>query len=286
MIGRGFKLAVLAAAAASAGACRPEPLRPVVRLDLKGAAPRADYGELADLLAAAVKDGGLLEPQEVRKRADGLDAQLRRLAVTGPTVTPDLFPAVEDRLAYWYNARAAWAVKLALLAGLPRQMPPAELLDRPLPLDGRRMSLGEIDRTLAQDADWGVLVAAPGVLLQRAALPTAPFSGADVRSRIAERIEAFLDDERRVVIDVQRRRILFPPVLWQWRDWLIAEHHRMYRTRGAVLSTALLPYVTGSGARRLQDAIGYANVCARPSGRLAVVKQRRRRFPASRPAGR
>ena len=284
MIGRGFKLAVLAAAVASAGGCRPEPLRPAVRLDLKGAAPRVDYGELADLLAGAVKDGGLLEPQEVRKRADRLDAQLKRLAVTGPTVTPDLFPTVEDRLAYWYNARAAWAVKLALIAGLPRQMPPTQLLDRPLPLDGRRMSLRRIDQILARDADWGVLVASPCVLLQRAALPTTPFSAADVRSRVAERIDAFIDDDRRVVIDVQRRRIPFPPVLWRWRDWLIAQHHQMYRTRGAVLSTALLPYVTGSASRRLQDAVGYANVPARPSGRLALTKQRRRRLSATRPA--
>jgi len=238
----------------------------VAPIALSGPGLRAtpDYGDLAFVLDKAVTSDGSIIPEALEKHAERLERQLRRLAVTGPTATPEWFPSPEDRIAYWYNARAAWAMKLALASNCPKQLRREQLLDRPFSLDGRTMKLSLIDDALKAFDDWRVLVASPGVTLDRSRLPITPFSGRDVRARIARRINALIDDRRRFVIDIKRKRILVPRVLWQYRSRLIDAHHRKYATRGANLATALLPYLEGSAHRRLQDAVGYRIAPARP----------------------
>jgi len=246
-----------------------------VRLDTTGVEPGVDYSDLAAVVEEAfVQDRSLREchliiPYAVNRKADRLDAQLKRLAVTGPTATPALLATGEDRLAYWYNARAAWALKLAMLHGLPEEIDCAVLNTRAFPLDGRTMTLREIDEVLARDDDWRTLVASPGVLMGRACLPERPFTSGDVRQRIANRIEQLIDDDRRFVIDVGRREVRVPRVLWRFRRRIIDDYHVRYNTRGATLTTALLPSMSGSPLRRLQDAIGYRCVPAPPCKRIA-----------------
>ncbi len=230
--------------------------------------PRVDYGDLGFVLEKVVTPEGLLIGEALEEHSKRLEAQLKLLAKTGPRATRELFASLDKKLAYWYNARAAWAMKLAIVSKRPKDTGPRELIDRPFPLDGRTMTLRDIDEILAARADWRVLVSAPGVTLQRARLPEAPFTPKDVRSRIADRISEFVDDERRVVIDVPGRRILFPPILWRYREALIEDYHRTYGTEGANLTTALLRYVSGSAHRRLQDSIGYRPV---PSRRPLLV---------------
>jgi hypothetical protein len=250
-----FKMAGACCAAALLTGC-PAPPSPVA-LDLAGAGPNTDLSDLRAVLRRGLDADGRLVMYSLKKVSGRLDAQLRRLAVTGPTASPALFAARADRLAYWYNARAAWAIKLALLANCPTCLSAECLEARPFPLDGRTMTLSAIDERLRADADWRTLVAAPSVRMHRARLPAAPFDANGIRRRIAERFEEYVDDEDRFVIDVGRRKVRVAPVLWQFRDRLIAEHHRRYGTTGATLVTALLPYVHGSARRRLQDALGY-----------------------------
>jgi hypothetical protein len=134
------------------------------------------------------------------------------------------------------------------------------------------MCLADIDAELSRQADWRAAAAAPCVRLSRAALPRAPLSPADIDAQVAGRFERFVDDDTRFIIDVQERRILVPPVLWQFRAKLIDEYHRTYGTDGATLTTALLAHLRGSAARRLQDAVGYASVEAPPGGKLACLR--------------
>jgi len=247
------------------------PVEPVA-LDVTGLAPAADYKHLAAVLETAVQEGGMVDPSALKRHAEALDAQLGLLAVTGPSATSELFHTPEDRLAYWYNARAAWAMKLVLLDNVPKRITERKLRSRPFPLDGRLMTLADIDAILSADEDWRTVVAAPGVCLLRAALPAVPFTAGDVRRRITRRLGEFIDDPDRFVIDVEHRRILIPPVLWRFRDRLIDAHNETYGTDGATLTTALLPLVGGSAHRRLQDAIGYRAVRARTTGLLARTK--------------
>ena len=194
--------------------------------------------------------------------ADTLDRQLAILAVTGPTATPSLFPTRQDALAYWYNACAAWSMKLLLASKCPRLIGAKTLLDRQFPLDGRVMTLREIGRTLAAEEDFRIAAAAPGVTTCCARLPKAPIDPNGFSETVERRFEEFLNDRLRVYIDVPRRRVLIPPVLWQFRDRLISEYDRKYRTQGATLVSALLARTTGSAHRRLQEALGYREVQA------------------------
>jgi hypothetical protein len=245
-----------------------------VFLDTKGVRPAVNYDRLTTVLDEVVTSKGLLNSDFLKEPtySAALDAQLKLLAVTGPTATPRLFQTAEQRLAYWYNARAAWAMKLAMLAGFPETIPPGSLRKRTFPLDGRRMTLDDVDAILDGYDDWRVAVCAPGVCCQRAPLPRSAFAEGDIRNRIAERLNAFVDDEKRFVIDVERRNIRVPPVLCRYRQRLIADYHRAYGTQGATFVTALSRHLSGSARRRLRDAIGYRCVPARRKTILALLE--------------
>jgi hypothetical protein len=252
--------------------CAGAPVPPV-RLDTAGVAPAANYEDLAFVLTTATNDKGYLDYDVLKNDANRLEAQLKRLAVTGPTATPALFPTYESRLAYWYNARAAWAIRLALDADCPRDsLAPARLEERGFPLDGRGMTLDQIDALLLRSFDWREAAAAPCVRLHRPRLPRKPFAPDDVKADAIARLKEYLADDDRFVIDVDSKTIFYPPALWAVRGRLIEEYGRQYHTQGTTLNTALLPYAGRIGELRLQSAIGYAEACDSRDGPLACLK--------------
>lgn len=259
-------------ASAFAG-CAPAPVPPV-RLDLTGVtATDANCDDLAFVLVKATSDAGYVDYDELKKHSARLEAQLKRFAVTGPTATPALFPKPADRLAYWYNARAAWAIKLAFDANCPREsLAHSRLEERPLPLDGRQLTLDAIDAIILRDHGWQAAVAAPCIRLHRARLPARPFSPLDAEAVAPRRLLEFLADRDRFVIDIEKQTIFCPPVLWSVRGRLIEEHNRTYRTEGATLNTALLPFVHGVAELRLQNATGYAEAEGSRDGPLTCLK--------------
>ena len=265
-----FKLALAAAAASALAGCTPPP-KPIV-LDEVALTRRVSYAQLAKVLKVVVDADGFVDPDllAMEVQTTRLNAQLYRMSVIGPTATRDLFLTPEDRLAYWYNARAAWSLKLALLGGLPASLQRRDLCDRKFPVDGRRMTLGEIDALLSDSGGWLAMAAAPGVLLSRAAPPQRPFSARDIRERIERRFNDFIDDEARFIVDVRRRRVVVPSVLWRLRENLIRRHEETGGATGATLITSLLPLTTGSAHRRVQDAVGYRCVGG-TEGRLALL---------------
>lgn len=244
-----------------------------IALDVRGVSLAVDYSDFAAVLEGVVCDDGNMKPEALKKLSDRLDVQLKRLAVTGPTATPGLFPRAADRLAYWYNARAAWSMKVFLLSGLPKKISTRRLEKRLFPLDGRTMTLQDIDAILLAEHDWQAVVAAPDVRLQRARLSQTVFTAESVQDQVAERFQQFLDDDVRFVIDVEHRRVLFPPVLWRLRNQLIEDHNRRCGTRSATLTTALLGWSSGSPHRRLQDAIGYPTAGAWPNRNVALCDE-------------
>jgi hypothetical protein len=269
-----FSIALRAAAAAFAlalaGCASVQP----VRLDLCGSAGDANTDALAAVLSECTNKAGYIDCGELKRRKPLLDACLKRLAVTGPAAAPSLYPTPDARLAYWYNARAAWAMRLALDANCPRKaLAPARLEERPFPLDGRQMTLDAIDAIILRDYGWQAAVAAPCVRLRRARLPARPFAARDVRPAVERRLQEYLADRDRFVIDVAGRDILFPPVLWGVRERLVAEHEQAFHTRGSTLNTALLPFASGVGSLRLQDATGYAEKSDSRDGPLACLRQ-------------
>jgi len=273
MSGRIFKSAGVAGAALLAacwgGACAPKAIEPV-RFDTAGLRAAADYTHLAYVLKHSVTGGGVLNRRKLADCTGRLDAQLALLAVTGPTASPELFGGKDESLAYWYNARAAWAIKLASLLAKDQQAGPDLLEDKPFILDGRTMTLRDIDAILASDADWRVLAAGPDVRFSRAPLPAQPFRPADVRGQLPARLNNLLADPMRFVIDVERREIRVPPVLWQFRGRIMEEYRKAGGGEGATCITALLPLARGRATGRLQDAIGYAAVAGPAYGEIAA----------------
>ena len=243
--------------------CGCESFAKPVFLHTANVEPKLAYSDLAAVLKGAVNEDGLLIPDALKKRSKLLDRQLSLLQVTGPIATPKQLPTEEDRVAYWYNARASWAMKLSLVYDFPKRFSRRALAARQFTLDGRQMSLAQIDEVLAGFDDWRIEVAAPGVTLSRARLPVEPFEGRSIRRQIPKRLNEFVYDRRRFVIDVLQKQILVPPVLWQLRRRLICSHEETYGAEGANLTTALLPYLEGGPMRRLQDAVGYRVIPAR-----------------------
>ncbi len=266
--GSGKSRLVLSWAVLLAGCAAPAP----VELDLTGAVPTTDTSELARVLQAVVTDGGRFDPAALKRMEGTLDACLRKLAVTGPRATPELFPTYGSRWAYWYNARAAWSMKLALLAGCPPRSKPGQLWRRRFPLDGRWMSLEEIDRLLLAEArrtgEFRLAACAPGVTVSFQALPERPLTPADLPRALARAFDRLVLDERRFVLDVERRRVLVPPMLWACREMLVRRYQADYGVREVTLLTALRPHVGPAALRRLEEAVGYA---VTNRGRLAIL---------------
>ena len=263
------RYAVFAAAFIMLG-CRQMGPAPVT-VDPYPANPRVDYSDLAIVLNRAVDEGGFLRSYEVADVQDRLDRQLALLAITGPTATPELFADADADIAYWYNARAAWAIKLSAMRGCSPSPSTSSFEHIRFRLDGRMMTLRLIDDELAGFDDWRIVAAAPCVRLRRSALAREPFDPATVREAAVERFNDYAADSDRFVIDVEHRQVPYNHAIWRFRDRIIAEYERSYGTRGVSLNTALLPHISGLGQGRLQAAVGYKPVPADDAGPLACA---------------
>lgn len=257
-----------------AGCREPVELSPI-ELDAGGVVPAINYADLDQVLKHVVDDAGKVNCELLKQDQPRLDAQLRLLSVAGPTQTPHLLATPEARLAYWYNARAAWAMKILLANDCPEKFDRMEdLYDRPFRLDGRKMSLAAIDCELSADSDWRVLAVAPDVCFQRAGLPRYAISGDGFRQLVAWRFNQYVDDPSRFTIDWEKGELIVPPVLWAMRDAITQSYDRAYGTREAKLQVALLPYLEGSPLRNLRDTLGMKLVPMRqPPLNVALVKK-------------
>jgi len=301
MITTRLKVAFLASAISLVG-CRPRKpageFQPIT-LDTTDVAGKVDYSGLAAVLKAGIGPGGKLLPKKLKANAKMLEGQLMLMTVAGPKTRADLFAGEHSKLNYWYNARAAWSLRLMLTFSRERLEAEAEATkakeeknrevvrwkitddgisiakfrNRSFPIDGRSMTLALMDSLIVDQFGFKAVVGAPGVSPARAEIPTRPFNANDAAKLIDERFNEFIDDESRFVVDVPSKRILVPPVLWQFRERLIADHRKKYRVTGASLTTALLPHVRFSPHRRLQDAVGYQCIGApRPKAPLIVKR--------------
>ena len=250
------KMALVAALLPAAGCAQP----PVEILPV-GVKPSADVADLAAVLAAVRTADARFDPCRLKECAPRLDAQLARMVVSGPTVTPHLYPTYGARWAYWYNARAAWSLKLALLAGCPARVDALRLRRRRFPLDGREMSLEAVDRMLLADAartrDVRLAACVPGVTYAYAPLPQRPFTAQDFSRGLDGPFNELLLDGRRTLLDVKARRLRLPEMLWRSREVVLAAYAARYGPATATVITALRAGANPAARRRLADALGY-----------------------------
>jgi hypothetical protein len=253
-----------------------------VTLDVAGVTPSADVSALAAVLPVAAPDGRV-DAETARKVMADLDRQLKLFAVAGPTATPDLYKTPPEQTAYWLNARAVWSIKLVLLRDCPKQ-PCPNLRSRKFPLDGRQMSLADIDAKLLAEArrsgDFLIAACAPGAEVDAAPLPTGPYLAATLRTQLSDQLDRLVRDELRMPIDVEARTIALPRLMWEVRDMITGWYKRTYGGQDVDVTTALRPWVSAAGRRRLDLALGYTAVKQPDNGALAV-KGRTMYFPGS-----
>ena len=289
-----FTVAFLIGAVYLSG-CEPqEPPREdqPITLEATEAASKVDYSGLEAVLKAAISPDGEILPKKLIATAKTLEEQLMLMTLAGPKTRADLFENEHSKLNYWYNARAAWSLRLMLT--FSRERPKTdekktsepvrwritddgvsieEFAKRSFPIDGRSMTLASMDSLIVEEFGFKAVIGAPCVSPLRASIPTKPFNATVAERLIDERFNGFLDSEKRFVIDVASKQILVHPVLGQFEKRLIADHQEKYGVTGANLTTALLPHVRLSPHRRLQDAVGYKCVEAREPKVPLIVKR-------------
>ncbi len=266
------KVAVVSAALFAIGCGGGVDAKPIL-LNMTGAGASSDVSDLAAVLADAVDESGRLVPVALAGVRDRLDEQLRKMSLAGPTATPDLFSTDAARLAYWYNAHAAWSMKLADMAGCSQRVSPTAR-KRTFELDGREMSLEKIDSILLDEArrsgDFRLAACAPGAWVDYAPLPQKPFSAEGFDNRLDEALNRLVLDDQRFVVDVERRQVRIPPMLWSCRDMVVSWYRRRYGPCNVGLTTALRAHLDSLAQRRLDNTLGYAAVRQEARTELAV----------------
>ncbi|MFW6133336.1 MAG: hypothetical protein ACOC8F_05515 [Planctomycetota bacterium] len=253
--------AALLAAVTVVGGCAGG--EPIVLSETAGA---PGFAALAAVLAAAVDERGAVDPTALAVQLPHLERQLVALARPWP---PAARQAGSDaRLAWLYNARAAWSLRIVArdrtvdavfgdMVHLPERIAPRRLMETPFSMDGRQWTLAAIDRELLTYDDARIAPSAPGATDWAGALPRTPFDAATVRAALGPRFDAYLADQRRVVVDHADQRLRVPPALRAVAERIIAAYEMRYDTEDAMLVTALLPYAQGGAKRRLISAMGY-----------------------------
>jgi len=252
----------LAIAVFTAGCSQPRPAADAMSIFLNsaGCRPSVDYRPLEQFLAKGIIRGRIdMKKYRVFELEKQLSDQLRTLSVTGPKSSPALLESKNQLLAYWLNARTAWTCRFMVIQSEARDSNRPIPMPGDFPLDGRRMTLDRIDAAILRLGGYAFLIAAPGLPPNRAPLPSGPFSPETLSRQSMENFNAFLDDPERLVIDIDRREVRFPPVIWKYRKRFAEVYSRNFGYSGTPsLLTSLLPITSGSAKRRLQDAVGYS----------------------------
>ncbi|MBL8924456.1 MAG: DUF547 domain-containing protein [Myxococcaceae bacterium] len=149
---------------------------------------------LADLLAALrhVDSRGLVDVNALEQDRVPLDRFVAAMARTSPLSTPDRFPTVEDRVAFWLNA--VHALTLQELIDSPRATSVEQLSRwRTWPIGGQRMSREAIvTRFLAETGDGRVWLALFDGSVGGPWLDSAPYGGDTLEPQLTDAARRFL----------------------------------------------------------------------------------------------
>jgi hypothetical protein len=160
------------------------------------AAVPADAPEyaLVDLLAALqhVDGRGLVDVEGLAKDRAALDRFVASMAKTSPLTTPERFPTVDDRVAFWLNA--AHALVLQQLADEPAVTSADQLPAwRAWPIGGQRMTRAAIERRfLAETGDGRVWLALFDGSVGGPLLDSAPFGGDTLDAQLTDAARRFV----------------------------------------------------------------------------------------------
>lgn len=163
-------------------------------------APEYRVGDLGDALRA-VDARGIVDLVELKKRHASLESFVASLAATSPDTTPERFPTVESRLAYWLNAFHALALLELLDTRATTASAAREAIDV-VPIGGKRQSrLSIFRRFLAPSGDARVFLAIATGAKGRGVLDGAPFDGDTLDPQLDDALRRFMQRKDHVTIE-------------------------------------------------------------------------------------
>lgn len=268
----------LAAMALLAGCAQQYP-----RIEIPPAAADAPmtFDDLAAVFSQVLDERGQIDPTALAVHLPRLDRQLALLARPWPQ---DVATGQSDqRLAWLYNARAAWSLRIVAgelrpLDGrrdafdLPETIDSSRLMGTPFPLNGREMTLSAIDEELTAWGDFRLAALAPDATDLAGPLPAKPFTAENARQSLAERFGELLADPRRLVVDHDYQVVRVPPAIWRARQGILMEYNYRRSTAQADLLAALRSYVAAPARGRLADAAGYRVEVHRGPAAISTVR--------------
>jgi hypothetical protein len=163
-------------------------------------APAYKLTDLVDALRA-VDARGQIDLTELKKRHASLETFVASLAATSPALTPDAFPTVEARLAYWLNAFHALALLELLDTRSSTTSAWREAFDA-VPIGGRRLTRLSIYRSvLSQSGDARVFLSIFTGAKGRGVLDGAPFDPESINLQLDDSTRRFMQRRDHFAID-------------------------------------------------------------------------------------
>ena len=198
------------------------------------------------ILVEYVDEEGWVDYAGLSRATTELDRYIHLLGILSPKSHPEMFPSIQDQMAYWINAYNAFVLRKIA------ENYPAESVLKIKRWRGFfwmfRFSAGNQKYTLKEMLNnilcyefhdprihfvlnWG---ARSAPLLERKA-----FTGADLDARLERAARRFIRDPRNVKIDRSRQRIWLSPIF----DWYAHDFRTWYMVRFDVWGADILDYV-------------------------------------------
>lgn len=163
-------------------------------------APALELSQLVDALRA-VNGRGQVDLAELKKRHASLETFVASLAAHSPELTPDAFPTVESKLAYWLNAYHALALLELLDTRDTRTSAWRDAFDASS-IGGKRLSrLAIYRRTLSQAGDARVFLSIFTGAKGRGVLDGAPFDADSINLQLDDATRRFVQRRDHFAID-------------------------------------------------------------------------------------
>ena len=256
--------------------------KPVVLPEPQKKPTEISYQPLHQVLNRAINSSGYIMAYHYTFIEKNLISQLQILAAIGPATCPDQFKTDNDKLAYWYNARAAWVLKLSMMHHkklfLSKNKTDYSETIRLMgittcPIDGKRMTLGDIDHEIKKIGGFMAEIAAPGGTLDRAPMPQSPFQPTDFPGCLKDQFNSFVNSTSRFVCNYDKRTWYIPRVVWKYKKELSDIYQTNYPTPQVMFASVLSSWASGAAKYRLQNNVGYRSEQNPKKITLAIIKE-------------
>lgn len=165
-----------------------------------------------DVLASNVDDAGRIDFAALANDHGKLDRVVAFIAAVDPKSRPDLFPELNDRLAYYINAYNALAMFGIVKKGIPKSLAGFRKFTffywQTFTVGGEAISLYNLENKVIRPiGEERIHFALNCMVVGCPLLPRIAFSSAELDEQLESAAQTFIKEERNVQIDVDRHEI-------------------------------------------------------------------------------